>query len=100
MSRYFNPGNMLATVALLACFAVVVMPSLFTVASNRRAGLPSPSDSAPQAAASAPVEMSQLTVISAPIEMRQPPAVSALVDSPLSAAVGPAKEFEPRPVLR
>jgi len=47
---------MLATVALLACFAVVVMPSLFTVAPNRRAGLPSPSDSAPQAAVSAPVE--------------------------------------------
>src|SRR5262249_15546169 len=47
---------MLATVALLACFAVVVMPSLFTVAPNRRAGLPSPSDSAPQAAVSPPVE--------------------------------------------
>jgi hypothetical protein len=122
-SRYFNPGNMLATVALLACFAVVVMPSLFTVAPNRRAGLPSPSDSAPQAAVSAPVEMSQLTAISAPIEMPQPPAVSALVETPLPAAVSalvktsqpiafahwlasdlfrpePAKEFEPRPVLR
>src|SRR5262249_66035 len=33
-----------ATVALLACFAVVVMPSHFTVAPNRRAGLPSPAD--------------------------------------------------------
>src|SRR5215813_10412848 len=51
-----STGSMLATVALLACFAVVVMPSLFTVAPNRRAGLPSPSDSAPQAAVSAPVE--------------------------------------------
>src|SRR5215472_10419501 len=114
---------MLATVALLACFAVVVMPSLFTVAPNRRAGLPSPSDSAPQAAVSAPVEMSQLTAISAPVEMPQPPAVSVLVETPLPAAVsalvktsqpiafahwlasdlfrpGPAKEFEPRPVLR
>ena len=87
MSRYFNPGNMLATVALLACFAVVVMPSLFTVAPNRRAGLPSPSDSAPQAAVSAPVEMSQLTAIWAPVEMPQPPAVSALVETPLPAAV-------------
>ena len=28
-SLYFNPGSMLATVALLACFAVVVMPPLF-----------------------------------------------------------------------
>src|SRR5262252_10731255 len=78
---------MLATVALLACFAVVVMPSLFTVAPNRRAGLPSPSDSAPQAAVSAPVEMSQLTAISAPVEMPQPPAVSVLVETPLPAAV-------------
>src|SRR5215471_10524831 len=51
-----STGSMLATVALLACFAVVVMPSLFTVAPNRRAGLPSPSDSAPQAAVSASVE--------------------------------------------
>jgi hypothetical protein len=114
---------MLATVALLACFAVVVMPSLFTVAPNRRSGLPSPADSAPQAAMSAPVEMSQLTAISASVEMPQPPAVSALVETPLPAAVsalvktsepialahwlaldlfrpGPAKEFEPRPVLR
>lgn len=114
---------MLATVALLACFAVVVMPSLFTVAPNRRAGLPSPADSAPQAAVSAPVEMSQLTAISAPVEMPQPPAVSVLVETPLPAAVsalvktsqpiafahwlasdlsrpGPAKEFEPRPVPR
>lgn len=122
-SRYFNPGNMLATVALLACFAVVVMPSLFTVAPNRRAGLPSPADSAPQAAVSAPAEMSQLTAISAPVEMPQPPGLSALVETPLPAAVsalvktsqpiafahwlasdlfrpGPAKEFEPRPVLR
>ena len=82
-----SPGNMLATVALLACFAVVVMPSLFTVAPNRRAGLPSPADSAPQAAVSAPVEMSQLTAISAPVEMPQPPAVSALVETPLPAAV-------------
>ena len=112
---------MLATVALLGCFAVVVMPSLFTVAPNRRAGLPSPADSAPQAAVSAPVEMSQLTAISASVEMPQPPAVSALVETPLPAAVsalvktsqpiafahclasdlfrpGPAKEFEPRPV--
>ena len=122
-SRYFNPGNMLATVALLACFAVVVMPSLFTVAPDRRAGLPSPADSAPQAAMSAPVEMSQLSAISASVEMPQPAAVSALVESPLPAGVsalvktsqpiafahwlasdlfrpGPAKEFEPRPVLR
>jgi hypothetical protein len=122
-SRYFNPGNMLATVALLACFAVVVMPSLFAVAPNRRAGLPSPADSAPQAVVSAPVEMSQLTAISAPVEMPQPPAVTALVETPLPAAVsahvktsqpiafahwlasdlfrpGSAKEFEPRPVLR
>ena len=114
---------MLATVALLACFAVVVMPSLFTVAPNRRAGLPSPADSAPQAAVSAPAEMSQLTAISVPVEMPQPPGVSALVETPLPAAVsalvktsqpiafahwlasdlfrpGPAKEFEPRPVLR
>src|SRR5262252_3752336 len=114
---------MLATVALLACFAVVVMPSLFTVAPNRRAGLPSPSDSAPQAAVSAPVEMSQLTAISAPVEMPQPPAVSVLVETPLPAAVsalvktsqpiafahwlasdlsrpGLAQEFEPRPVPR
>lgn len=114
---------MLATVALLACFAVVVMPSLFTVAPNRRAGLPSPADSAPQAAVSAPVEMSQLTAISAPVEMPQPPAVSVPVETPLPAAVsalvktsqpiafahwlasdlsrpGPAKEFEPRPVPR
>jgi hypothetical protein len=114
---------LLATVALLACFAVVVMPSLFTVAPNRRAGLPSPADSAPQAAVSAPAEMSQLTAISAPVEMPQPPAVTALVETPLPAAVsalvktsqpiafahwlasdlfrpGPAKEFEPRPVLR
>src|SRR5213592_1828137 len=82
-SRY----NMLATVALLACFAVVVMPSLFTVAPNRRAGLPSPADSAPQAAVSAPVEMSQLTAITAPVEMPQPPAVSVLVETPLPAAV-------------
>src|SRR5262245_41977910 len=81
-SRYFNPGNMLATVALLACFAVVVMPSLFTVAPNRRAGLPSPSDSAPQAAVSAPVEMSQLSAISAPVAMPQPPAVSVPVETP------------------
>src|SRR5262249_3776453 len=122
-SRYFNPGNMLATVALLACFAVVVMPSLFTVAPNRRAGLPSPADSAPQAAVSAPVEMSQLTAISAPVERPQPPAVSVPVENALPAAVsalvktsqpiafahwlasdlsrpGPAKEFEPRPVPR
>ena len=121
-SRYLNPGNMLATVALLACFAVVVMPSLFTVAPNRRSGLPSPADSAPQAAMSAPVEMSQLSAISASVEMPQPAAVSALVESPLPAAVsalvktsqpiafahwlasdlsrpGPAKEFEPRPVI-
>ena len=114
---------MLATVALLACFAVVVMPSLLTVAPNRSAGLPSPADSAPQAAVSAPVEMSQLTAISAPVEMPQPPAVSVLVEIPLPAAVsalvktsqpiafahwlasdlshpGPAKEFEPRPVPR
>ena len=122
-SRYFNPGNMLATVALLACFAVVVMPSLFTVAPNRRSGLPSPADSAPQAAVSAPVEMFQLTAISAPIEMPRPHAVSVLVETPVHASVsalvkpsqpiafahwlasdlfrpGPAKEFEPRPVLR
>ena len=122
-SRYLNPGNMLATVALLACFAVVVMPSLFTVAPNRRSGLPSPADSAPQAAMSAPVEMSQLSAISASVEMPQPAAVSALVASPLPAGVsalvktsrpialahwlasdlsrpGPAQEFEPRPAPR
>jgi hypothetical protein len=121
-SRYFSPANMLATVALLACFAVVVMPSLFTVAPNRRAGLPSPADSAPQAAVSASV-MSQLTAISAPVEMPQPPAVSVPVETPLPAAVsavvktsqpiafahwlasdlsrpGAAKEFELRPVPR
>jgi hypothetical protein len=69
---------MLATVALLACFAVVLMPSLFTVAPNRRAGLPSPADSAPQAAVSAPVEMSQLTAISAPVEMPQAPIIASL----------------------
>src|SRR5215813_8541867 len=57
---------MLATVALLACFAVVVMPSLFTVAPDRRAGLPSPSDSAPQAAVSAPVERKKLQRTNAP----------------------------------
>src|SRR5262245_4287847 len=114
---------MLATVALLACFAVVVMPSLFTVAPNRRSGLPSPADSARKAAVSAPVEMSQLPSISAPVDMPQPPAVSVLIETPLPAAVsalvktsqpiafahwlasdlsrpGPAKEFEPRPVLR
>ena len=123
-SRYFNPANMLATVALLVCFAVVAMPSLFTVAPNRRAGLPSPADGAPQAAVSASVEMSQLTAVSAPVEMPQPPAVSVLVESPLPTAVsaalvktsqpiafahwlasdlsrpGPAKEFESRPVPR
>ena len=122
-SRYFNTANMLATVALLVCFAVVAMPSLFTVAPNRRAGLLSPADSAPQAAVSAPVEMSQLTAISAPVEKPQPPAVSVLVETPLPAAVsalvktsqpiafahwlasdlsrpGPAKEFRPRPVPR
>src|SRR6516225_8583002 len=58
-----------------ACFAyfnkiwgipVVVMPSLFTVAPNRRAGLPSPSDSAPQAAVSAPVERKKLQRTNAP----------------------------------
>src|SRR5215831_11405573 len=78
---------MLATVALLACFAVVVMPSLFTVAPNRRAGLPSPADSAPQAAVSAPVETSQ------------PIAFAHWLASDLFRP-GPAKEFEPRPVLR
>src|SRR5215470_15395832 len=57
---------MLATVALLPCFAVVVMPSLFTVAPNRRAGLPSPADSAPQAAVSAPVEGKKLQRTNAP----------------------------------
>jgi hypothetical protein len=110
-SRYFNPGNMLATVALLACFAVVVMPSLFTVEPTRRSGLPSPADSAPQAAMSAPVEMSQLSAISAPVEMPQPAAVSALVKTsqPIAFAhwltsdlsrPGPAKEFEARSVPR
>ena len=110
-SRYFNPGNMLATMAVLACFAVVVMPSLFTVAPNRRAGLPSPANSAPQAAVSAPVEMSQLTAISALVETPLPAAVSAHVKTsqPIAFAhwlasdlfrPGPAKEFEPRPVLR
>ena len=106
-SRYFNPGNMLATVALLACFAVVVMPSLFTVAPNRRAGLPSAADSAPQAVVSAPVEMSQLTAISALVETPLPAAVSAHVKTsqPIAFAhwlasdlfrPGPAKEFESR----
>ena len=110
-SRYFNPGNMLATMAVLACFAVVVMPSLFTVAPNRRAGLPSPANSAPQAAVSAPVEMSQLTAISALVETPLPAAVSAHVKTsqPIAFAhwlasdlfrPGPAKEFKPRPVLR
>src|SRR5947207_8378020 len=117
-SRY----NMLATVAFLACFAVVAMPSLFTVAPNRTASLPSPADSAPQGAVSASVEMSQLTAISAPVEMPQPP-VSVLVETSLPAAVlalvktsqpiafahwlasdlsrpGPAQEFEPRLVPR
>ena len=86
-SRYFNPGNMLVAVAFLACFAVVAMPSFFTVEPIRRAGLPSPADRAPQAAVSAPVEMSELTAISAPVEMPQPPAVSVLVETPLPAAV-------------
>jgi hypothetical protein len=110
-SRYFNPGNMLATMAVLACFAVVVMPSLFTVAPNRRAGLPSPANSAPQAAVSAPVEMSQLTAVKALVETPLPAAVSAHVKTsqPIAFAhwlasdlfrPGPAKEFEPRPVLR
>jgi hypothetical protein len=122
-SRYFNPGDMLATVALLVCFAVVVQPSLFTIAPNRGSGSPSPSDGAPQAAVSAPVEMSQLTAMSAPVEMPQPAAVSALVEMPPPAAVsalvktsqpiafahwlvsdlfrtGPAKEFELHPVQR
>src|SRR5947208_7675072 len=82
-SRY----NMLATVAFLACFGVVAMPSLFTVAPSRRASLPSPADSAPQAAVSAPVEMFQLTAISAPIEMPRPHAVSVLVETPVHASV-------------
>ena len=110
-SRYFNPGNMLATMAVLACFVVVVMPSLFTVAPNRRAGLPSAADSAPQAVVSAPIEMSQLTAISALVETPLPAAVSAHVKTsqPIAFAhwlasdlfrPGPAKEFEPRPVLR
>jgi hypothetical protein len=110
-SRYFNPGNMLATVALLACFAVVVMPSLFTVAPNHRSGLPSPADRTLQAAMSAPVEMFQLSAISASVEMPQPAAVSALVKTsqPIAFAhwlasdlsrPGPAKEFEPRSVPR
>jgi hypothetical protein len=120
-SRYFNSGNMLATVALLACFAVVAMPSLFTVAPNRRSGLPSPAHSASQAAMSAPVEMSQLSAISALAEMPQPAAVSALVESPLPPGVSalvktsqpiafahwlasdlsrPANEFEARSVPR
>jgi hypothetical protein len=110
-SRYFNPGNMLATMAVLACFAVVVMPSLFTVAPNRRAGLPSLANSAPQAAASAPVEMSQLTAVTALVETPLPAAVSAHVKTSQPIALAhwlasdlfrpaPAKEFEPRPVLR
>jgi hypothetical protein len=110
-SRYFNPGNMLATMAVLACFAVVVMPSLFTVAPNRRAGLPSPANSAPQAAVSAPVEMSQLTAVTALVETPLPAAVSAQVKTSQPIALAhwlasdlfrpaPAKEFEPRPVLR
>jgi hypothetical protein len=97
--------------AVLACFAVVVMPSLFTVAPNRRAGFPSPANSAPQAAVSAPVEMSQLTAVKALVETPLPAAVSALVKTsqPIAFAhwlasdlfrPGPAKEFEPRPVLR
>ena len=122
-SRYFNAGDIAATAALLACFAVVVLPSLFTIAPNRRSGSPGSSDGAPQAAVSAPVEMSHLTAMSAPVEMPQAPAVSALVETPLPAAVpalvktsqpiafahwlasdlfrtGPAKEFELRPVQR
>src|SRR5258707_13791004 len=100
---------MLATVALLACFAVVVMPSLFTVAPNRRAGLPSPADSAPQAAVTAPVEISQLTAISASGEMPQPPpgsvpveisgpsAVSAFVKTSQPNAYGHRFESAPSP---
>ena len=87
------------------------MPSLFTVAPNRRAGLPSAADSAPQAVVSAPIEMSQLTAISALVETPLPAAVSAHVKTsqPIAFAhwlasdlfrPGPAKEFEPRPVLR
>ena len=33
-SRYFTAGDIAASVALLVCFAVVVMPSLFTIAPN------------------------------------------------------------------
>ena len=102
---------MLATMAVLACFVVVVMPSLFTVAPNRRAGLPSAADSAPQAVVSAPIEMSQLTAISALVETPLPAAVSAHVKTSQPIALahwlasdlsrpGPAKEFEPRPVPR
>jgi hypothetical protein len=121
--RYFSPGEMLATVALLACFAVVVLPSLFDYRAKPRSGSPRPSDGAPQAAVSAPVEMPQLTAMSAPVEMPQPPVISALVETPLPAAVsalvktsqpiafahwlasdlfrtGPAKEIELRPMQR
>src|SRR5262245_17864924 len=91
-SRY----NMLATVAFLACFAVIAMPSLFTVAPSRRAGLPSPADSAPQAAVSAPLEMSELTAISAPVEMPQPTAVSVVVElSPPAAVSALVKTSQP-----
>src|SRR5215469_8935683 len=98
---------MLATVALLPCFAVVVMPSLFTVAPNRRAGLPSPSDSAPQAAVSAPVEMPQPPAVSVLVETPPPAAVSALVNTsqPIAFAHWLASDLsrpgpEPRPVPR
>src|SRR3981189_2965925 len=84
-SRYFNAGDIAATAALLACFAVVVLPSLFTIAPNRTSGSPS-SDGAPQAAVSAPVEMSHLTAMSAPVEMPQAAPVSAIVETPLPPA--------------
>ena len=97
--------------ALLVCFAVVVMPSLFTIAPNRTSGSPSSSDGAPQAAVSAPVEMPQAPAVSALVETPLPAAVPALVKTsqPIAFAhwlasdlfrTGPAKGFELRPVQR
>src|ERR1700737_3633199 len=86
-SRYFNAGDIAATAALLACFAVVVLPSLFTIAPNRRSGSPAQPEGPPQGGVSAPVEMPYLPARSAPVEMPQTPAVSAPVETPLPAAV-------------
>src|ERR1700730_10590925 len=74
-SRYFNAGDIAATAALLACFAVVVLPSLFTIAPNRRSGSPSSSEGPPKAGVSARVKMSYQPATSAPVKMPQAPAV-------------------------